>query len=201
VRLSKQQSAANRQRTLRSAARLFRTKGVNGVGMEALAEAAGVTQGSLYSQFGSKDALVTEAVAEAFVEFREKLGSIADFEGYVKAYLSPEHRDSVGDGCAVSTLGTDAARQGATARDAFTAGTRSSLDRLTALQPVSRADRRKRAVVTMATLAGAMILARAVDDPALSEEILEANRDHLVAAFGKRRNGESTPAPQAKWRL
>jgi len=62
MRVSKEQSAQNRERILNAAARLLRERGIAGVGVDALAEAAGMTHGSLYSQFGSKERLVEAAV-------------------------------------------------------------------------------------------------------------------------------------------
>ena len=63
MRVSREQAAENRERLLTEAARLFRERGLSGVGMDALAEAAGLTHGGLYSQFGSKERLMAEAVA------------------------------------------------------------------------------------------------------------------------------------------
>ena len=65
MRVSKEQAAENRERILKAASRLMRERGISGVGVDALTEAAGMTHGSLYSQFGSKERLVEEAVAYA----------------------------------------------------------------------------------------------------------------------------------------
>ncbi|MFX8418063.1 helix-turn-helix domain-containing protein, partial [Acinetobacter baumannii] len=62
MRVSKEQAAANRERILKAAARLMRERGISGVGVDAVTEAAGLTHGSLYSQFGSKERLAAEAV-------------------------------------------------------------------------------------------------------------------------------------------
>src|ERR1700761_3705341 len=98
MRVSKEKMAENRERILDEAARLFREKGVLGVGVDALGEAAGMTHGSLYSQFGSKDRLLSEAVERAFSSFAAKLGSVEDAHSYIEKYLSEEHRDDVGSG-------------------------------------------------------------------------------------------------------
>ena len=65
MRVSKEQAAGNRERILTEAARLFRERGLSGVGVDALTEAAGLTHGSLYSQFGSKERLAAEALDHA----------------------------------------------------------------------------------------------------------------------------------------
>src|SRR5947199_10448266 len=73
MRVSKEQAAENRERILKAAARLMRERGISGVGVDALAEAAGMTHGSLYSQFGSKERLVEEAVAYAITAKGQEL--------------------------------------------------------------------------------------------------------------------------------
>ena len=65
MRVSKEQAAENRERILKEASRLIRERGISGTGVDALTEAAGMTHGSLYSQFGSKERLVEDAVAYA----------------------------------------------------------------------------------------------------------------------------------------
>jgi TetR/AcrR family transcriptional repressor of nem operon len=98
----------------------------------------------------------------------------------VRAYLSPRHRDDPGTGCLISALGSDAARQPRAVRRAFTDGFRARIDALVKLVPGrSQAARREKALATMAGLVGALILSRAVDDPALSDEILEATATQL----------------------
>jgi TetR/AcrR family transcriptional repressor of nem operon len=62
MRVSKEQAAENRERILKAASRLIRERGISGAGVDALTEAAGMTHGSLYSQFGSKERLVEEAL-------------------------------------------------------------------------------------------------------------------------------------------
>src|ERR1700761_7311989 len=103
MRVSKAEAAANHERILTEAARLFREQGLN-VGVDALTQAAGLTHGSLYSRFGSKEALAAEAVTHAFARTAEKWGGIASVSKYADAYLSVDHRDFRGDGCTVSAL-------------------------------------------------------------------------------------------------
>jgi AcrR family transcriptional regulator len=59
-----------RQRILEAADDLFRRIGIRGVGVEALAEAAGTNKMTLYRHFASKDELVTEWV-RGIVEKKE----------------------------------------------------------------------------------------------------------------------------------
>jgi len=106
-------------------------------------------------------------------------------------YLSPRHRDHPGKGCALAALGADVARQGERVRSAFTAGLEPFLQLLSnAIPGRSKAVRRRKAIATMAELIGTLILARAVDDPALSDEILAATSLNLSELSDGSRAGE-----------
>lgn len=180
MKVSKQRAAENRQRIVEEAARLFRERGLSGVGVDALTEAAGLTYGSLYSHFGSKEALMAEAVKCAFADFGSKMSATKDVTAFVEQYLSAEHRDRPGEGCAVAALGCEMGRQSKTVRRAFTEGAKGAMARLGArLRNGPVCDREDKAWTMIATLMGTILLARAVDDPALSERILSAARTHL----------------------
>jgi len=183
MRVSKEKAAENRERILTEAARLFRERGLSGVGVDALTEAAGLTYGSLYSHFGSKETLMAEAVEQAFAGFATKTSATKNAAAFVKQYLTAEHRDDPGDGCAVAGLVCEMSRQSSAVRRAFTEGVKGAVARLGARLPgePNRA-REDKAWATIATLMGAMVLARAVDDPALSDRILSAARGRLGKA-------------------
>src|SRR5213083_887188 len=99
MRVSKKKAAENRERILKAASRLMRERGISGVGVDALADAAGMTHGSLYSQFGSKERLVEEAVAYAISAKAQEIPEVFALKDYVSEYLSPAHRDEPGSGC------------------------------------------------------------------------------------------------------
>ena len=182
MRVSKEQAAANRERILDAAARLFRERGIAGTGVDALAEAAGMTHGSLYSHFGSKERLAAEAVGRAAAgndAGTSQAGTLAEF---VDGYLSPRHRDAAGAGCVLAALGSEVRRQDAPVRDSFTAGVRRMAARIGNLLPGRASPQREdEALAVVATLVGALILSRAVDDAALSDRILAAAR-HATGA-------------------
>src|SRR5690349_714182 len=115
MRVSKEKAAENRTRILTEAARLFRERGLSGVGVDALTEAAGLTYGSLYSQFGSKERLAAEALAHALASspaHRVSESEESALARFVSRYLSARHRDAPGHGCALAALGGEVPRQG-----------------------------------------------------------------------------------------
>jgi TetR/AcrR family transcriptional repressor of nem operon len=181
MRVSREKAAGNRERIVEAAARLFREHGFDGVGVDAIMRDAGLTHGGFYGHFGSKDDLAAEAVARALARGTEKLSRYTDHGGFVNAYLSDRHCADRGDGCALASLGADVAREGEGVRRALTDYVAARLMWLAGLFKGTEASRRKRAIATLSGLVGALTLARAVDDPALSKEILAAAR----GAFGR----------------
>ena len=171
MRVTREKSAENRERILDAASRLFRERGLAGVGVDALSEAAGLSHGSLYSQFGSKEALAAEALRHAFAESGAKYAGVDDIAHYAARYLSTAHRDNPGGGCAVAALANDIPRQGDAVRAGFTEGLRGMIARVERLLPEGEDP-----LAAVATMVGALMLARAVDDPELSDALLAAGR-------------------------
>jgi TetR/AcrR family transcriptional repressor of nem operon len=181
MKVSREQAAATRERILEQASRLFREHGLDGIGVADLMKGAGLTHGGFYAHFDSKEDLMAQACERALLRSAERWTRMADAEGHraldaiAKSYLSARHRDTPGSGCALATLGSDVPRHGAKVRAAATAGLRALIDALARLMPGrTKAAKRKQALVTYSTMLGALVLARAVDDPALSDEILAA---------------------------
>jgi len=183
MRVSKERLAENRERILTEAARLFRERGLAGVGVDALADAAGLTHGGLYSQFGSKERLAAEALEHALVASAVKTGRAKTLSAYTANYLSAAHRDAPGGGCALAALGCEVPRHADSVRAAFTAGVRRMVGRISNLMGATTgSDVEAEALATAATLVGALVLARAVDDPQLSDRILAAARERVIKA-------------------
>lgn len=184
LRVSREKAAENRERIVETASRLFREKGVDGVGIDAIMGGAGLTHGGFYGHFVSKDDLVAEAVARALERAVEKQSDYTDLSDLVAGYLSDRHLADRAGGCAIAALGADLARQGDAARQSLTTHVRAQLDRfIRLLKKGPKARRRRRAIATLAGMVGALTLARAVDNPALSREILAATRDALAKAL------------------
>lgn len=184
MRVTRQQSQENRQRVLCLAARRFREQGFQGLGVAELMAEAGLTHGGFYKQFASKDDLAAEAGAKALAENLATYETLAKrhltISGVTTALLTERHRDNPGTGCMLAALGTDIARAGPGMQRTTTGGVRKLLDCLAALVPGRpKKKARERALAAYATMVGALVVARAVDDPALSREILLAARASL----------------------
>lgn len=180
MRVSKEKAAENRERILAEAARLFRERGLSGVGVDALTDAAGLTHGSLYSQFGSKERLAAEALGHALSTSAARMSDAGTLDDYAARYLSADHRDRRGDGCVMAALGGEIPRQGAAIRRGFTDAVRAMVKRIAGLMP-GRRESEDEALAIVATMVGALTLARAVDDPDLSDRILAAARARLAS--------------------
>jgi TetR/AcrR family transcriptional repressor of nem operon len=186
MRVSREQVEANQARILDVATKLFRERGIDGTSISDLMKSAGLTHGGFYGHFKSKDDLVAQASGGAFSKMRQNWMRVIDgakgepLEALTETYLSPQHRDHAGRGCPMAALGSDFSRQSLTVRHSVTEELRPFLDYLTRILPGrSKAARRKKALATYATLVGALVVARAVDDPALSNEVLHAAADSV----------------------
>ena len=184
MRVTRAQADAHRERILEVAGTLFRERGFDGIGVADIMKRAGLTHGGFYGHFESKDDLAAEITTRVLGRegWLERLTGRPDpsVTDVVRAYLSPRHRDDAGHGCLFAAVGSDVVRQPRPIRRAFTEGLRLRMEALRQVMPGrSAATRRQKAIATMAGLVGALILSRAVDDPKLSDEILEATSASL----------------------
>jgi TetR/AcrR family transcriptional repressor of nem operon len=182
MRRSRQETAQTRAKAVRAAARLFRARGVDGVGLKEIMRAIGMTHGGFYKHFSSKSELVLEAVAAAAEDARQALRNAAEglpadqrVAAMVGRYLSPAHVAHPENGCPVAALATEASHQSKLTRKAFTRVIEGSLDLLADALSTAR-DRRSAAACTFAALVGGVVLARATDDRKLADEILAGVR-------------------------
>ena len=189
MKVSRERAAASRERIVDVASKLFREHGLDGIGVADLMNAAGLTHGAFYGHFSSKEELMAQACIRALADsaaYWAKLSASADgkpLSVIVKSYLSKRHRDNPGVGCAVAALGADASRHDSAVRHAITEGVRSLVDALTRVIPgKTRAAKRGKALATYASMVGALVLARTVDDADLSDEILKAVAASIEAA-------------------
>ena len=181
MRVTRAEAEKNRKRIIETAARLFRERGFDGIGVAELMKVVGLTHGGFYGHFSSKEDLMAQACAQALHRSLDALQQAAEhgakdgLSAVAATYLSSTHRDQPGDGCLLAALGAEAARHDSPVRSVFTQGVRSVVDALTQLLPGdSIGKKRERALTIYASMVGAMVLARAVDDTELSEEVLKS---------------------------
>ena len=192
-RVSRAEAESHREQITEASSRLFRERGIKGVSVADLMGAAGLTHGGFYGHFESKDALAGVAVARAFEQSAERwhkrVASKPDDAArralLVDRFLTSQSLKDVGMGCPSVSLATDVAREpaGAPIRTAYLDGLESLVQILASVE--GGADdlaRRDAALADFATLAGAMMLARATEGSALSAEILAAARARLTPA-------------------
>jgi len=190
MRVSKQKAAENREQILAAAARLFRENGIAATGVDMITQRAGLTHGGLYSQFGSKDAVAAAAILVASRNSARRLRRPAErqpvqqgLRKVVRQYLSTSHRDARGRGCVLAALGTDIPRQPRAVREAFTIAVTGAFELLAGWMPDRAAScRRQKAIAAFSAMVGALILARAVSDEALSQQILAVSAREVVDA-------------------
>ncbi|GAA5231027.1 TetR/AcrR family transcriptional regulator [Massilia kyonggiensis] len=189
MRYPPEETAAKHRRILEEAGRLFRERGFAGVSVGEIMKATGLTHGPFYNHFASKEALMAEALADLSSRTQADFDRIVAEQGiaaYLDLYLSRRHVDSAGAGCLMTALAADAAKEPAT-RGPFTAHVKGAIERLMRALPGKRrtgagsqADARADAILALAAMVGAVALARAVEDPALGDEILAATRQGLA---------------------
>lgn len=173
MKVSQEQKAQNRSRILTEAGRLFREKGFDAVSVAEVMKAAGMTHGGFYGHFQSKDDLVAQTIASATGS-----GSVPrDISAWIDTYLSAPHRDHPDMGCPMAALAGFMRQQAPGARASMAQILTAQIDALTDIMPGADLARRRRAAIgSWSAMVGALILARSIDDLALSEELLSETR-------------------------
>jgi len=204
MKVSREQVAQNREALIQAAARMFREHGIDGVGVAEICKRAGLTHGALYAQFASKDALAAEALAEGAARGNAKMTARsgkreATLTDHLDHYLSRQHRDDLGGGCAMAASASEIARQGKAVSASFAEGFSQLVGIIEGTLPRrgSAVDRHQRALAIVAAMVGGVAAARATAkaNPALSEDILVAVRRLLVHAAGEVKPGTRRTRP------
>src|ERR1700693_5622748 len=189
---SKAQKAKTHERIVKLASKRCREEGLAGIGIAELMKEAGLTVGGFYKHFDSRDHLVAEAVDSAFggwkrrVDAAKSSASPVSYEELIDDYLNEAHRDNPGTGCAFSALAPEIARSDKRIRALTSEQVRNDIQLIAALHPAKdKRTARSRAILTFSALVGAMSLARAVSDVALSREILETVTELLKNSASK----------------
>jgi TetR/AcrR family transcriptional repressor of nem operon len=174
LRYPAKETAAKHDRIVKEASRLFRERGFENVTVAEVMKASGLTHGAFYAHFGSKQELEEAAIAYGQALSADRVRSHGATKkgrrAYADRYLSPRHRDNPGDGCTMAALAPEVARSTPELKDAFEQGLEEIL---------SASGERKEAIFQTAALLGGIVLARAVRDPHLSDEILRSVQQKL----------------------
>jgi TetR/AcrR family transcriptional repressor of nem operon len=192
MRYPRAHKEATRRRILDAASQAFRERGVAETGVDEVMRRAGLTHGGFYAHFRDKTELIAEACAAAFdaaVPNLERIAAAATPAArarmLIDSYLGARHRDNRGSGCLVVAVGADMVRLRGAARTGYARGFAQHLDRLGValrLSPDPQVNR-ERVTQLMSSLVGALLFARAVDDPGQSDAMLFAMRRQLRAQF------------------
>jgi TetR/AcrR family transcriptional regulator, transcriptional repressor for nem operon len=181
---SREEKLQSHERIVEAAAQLMMESGTEAPSVAEIMSAAGLTHGGFYKHFGSREELVAAAVAQAMdaseTATREVVEEAEDpLAAFVEWYASPAHRDDLRDGCGVARLGADALLGEERVREVY----REQVERYAALLQTLLGDGtdREAALAAMSTLVGALYVARAVGDEALSEEILAGARASVLS--------------------
>src|SRR5580765_3410083 len=187
-RPSSRSKEATHDRIVDAAARAIRRSGYNGTGVADIMKDAGLTHGGFYAHFPSREAMLAEAADRAGSESVAKMERIAAtvpapqaLQAMMQAYLSNAHVEGVETGCAAAALGSEMPRQAPEVRHAATRRIKEMIDLVARQSPDwGRPGAHERALVTVATMVGTLVLARAVDDPRLSGALRKAALKHLA---------------------
>ncbi|MER9392997.1 MULTISPECIES: TetR/AcrR family transcriptional regulator [unclassified Mesorhizobium] len=179
MRYEKGRKDASRDRIVEVAAQRFRGDGIAASGLAAIMGDAGLTNGAFYPHFQSKAELVRESLVAALESQSQQLQEVLAAGGPemgIAAYLSAEHRDNPGAGCASAALLPELARQPPETRQVYTERLLVLVRQLSAALPQTK-DPEAAALGVFATLIGTLQLARAAAGTELSDRILAAGAD------------------------
>jgi TetR/AcrR family transcriptional regulator, transcriptional repressor for nem operon len=181
---------ATHERIVETAARVIRRSGYDGTSVADIMKEAGLTHGGFYAHFASREAMLAEAADHAGAEAVATSARVAAsalpeqaLQVLLRAYLSKEHVENPEMGCPVAALGSEMPRQGPEVRQAATRRIKEMIDVVARQSPDwGQPGAHEHALVTAATMVGTLVMARAVDDPRLSDALLKAALKHLTSA-------------------
>jgi AcrR family transcriptional regulator len=178
ARYDKVHKQATRQRIIETAGHRFKQDGIDGSGIATLMADAGLTNGAFYAHFSSKDDLVAHVVADQLDTQTESFRALppgrAGLEGFLREYLSPQHRDNPADGCPSAALLDEIARCPAGTKHAYTDGAQAILEEIAArLAPEDPQSARAKALGLYTIAVGTLQVSRVVSDPKVADEVLE----------------------------
>lgn len=179
---------ASHERILSVAARAIRRSGYAGTGVADIMKEAGLTHGAFYAHFPSREAMLAEAASRACAESAAAVSDVVAslptaqaLKSMLRAYLSREHLEQIESGCPLAALGSETVRQAPEVRHTTTQHVKAMVDLVARQSPDwGQPAAHERALFTIAAMVGTLVLARAVDEPALSDSLREAALKYLA---------------------
>ncbi len=178
---SKQHKSDVRARIVESARRLFNRHGFDHVTIDQLMAEAGLTRGGFYAHFRSKEAVFAAATA-SFLNGRGAIwrdeagvdptaGQVEMAQRMVESYLSRDHLTQTEDQCPLIAYATDVPRAGPKVQESY----RELLEGMVSLFDANLAETgaasRQKALSLAALCVGGMVVARALPNDGIAEEI------------------------------
>lgn len=202
MKVSAEKVAEHREALLETARRLLQERGFDGAAVAEISREAGLTQGALYSQFRSKDALAAEAIRKSFAAgmaaWEALRGKNSDaLEALLEAYLCEAHARDPGAGCALAACVSEIARQDTAIGAVYAEGFRQLTETVQRVLPVDASpdEARSRAIALLSGMVGSVAIARALAkaDPELSASVLAAGREQLLRLATEPRSQPGSP--------
>ncbi len=188
-RPAQDRKTASHDRIVQAAARAIRRSGYSGTSVADIMKDAGLTHGGFYAHFDSREAMLAEAADHAGAESVATLERVSAsaprekaLQALIGAYLSKDHLEGAETGCPMAALGSEMRRQAPEVRRAATRRAKETIDLVARQLPDwGKPSAHEQALAILSTIVGAMMLARAVDDPKLSDALRSAALKHSTA--------------------
>lgn len=187
MRYSAEHKAASRDALVQAAARQFRERGYDGVGVDQLSQAAGVTSGSFYKHFGTKAEVLLEVARAGIDRVAARIRNLRNSPDVDRAggwlndlaslHTSADHLGEVGRGCNLPALTPEIVRAGGEVKQAYQESVERAVEAMLETEPFAgQSDGRERALAILALLAGGANMARAMADDEMKQVVAEAVR-------------------------
>ncbi|WP_010484994.1 TetR/AcrR family transcriptional regulator [Pseudomonas sp. S9] len=181
MRYSDDHKAKTHQRIIEEAARLFRRDGIGATGLQPLMKTLGLTHGGFYAHFKSKDELVETALTHSAEQLsgqtKQLFAGEAPLATFIRSYLSSAHCANPAEGCPLPTMSAELGQRG----QASPVTDQLIQERLKSIEDCLSGDNAaEQSVALLSTMVGALVLARSVSDPELSQRLLKTARQQLL---------------------
>jgi TetR/AcrR family transcriptional repressor of nem operon len=172
-----------KRKIIQSARRLFNRHGFDNVSLQQIMSGAGLTHGGFYSYFDSKSDLYTEVLGCFFTDPEWKnmwegvevdMTSADAAAQVVRAYLSRQHFEDIENSCPMVALPGDVTRCGKEAKRAFENVFGAMVGLLERSVSGDSQRRRAKAQAVAALCVGGMVVARAMADRVVADELRDA---------------------------